>query len=112
MQLQKYLQPRCINRPKYDTPTPVTLSATGYMKPCNFYASASHMPDLMEWAEENGLDWQKDLDASQGIAKVYESPTWKKLQEVLLAKSENIPKTCRQMCTLEHQQNDEVGPQK
>ncbi len=80
------------------------------MKPCNFYASAGHMPDLIEWAEANNLDWQKDLDATQGIHKVYSSPTWLTLLEVLREKSENIPKTCREMCTLEHQQNDNMGP--
>lgn len=66
------------------------------------------MQDLIDWAADNNLDWEKDLDVTKGLNAVYESPTWKKLQEVLGDKSENIPKTCKEMCTLAHQANDEV----
>ena len=107
MTTQRYLQPRCFDRAQYGTPTPVVLSATGHLKPCNYYAAQSHMKDLKVWADELGLDWQNDLDVSKGIHKVYKSETWLRLQEELASGNLNVPKTCIQECSKVHQQNDE-----
>ena len=112
MPLQKYLQPRCFERPKYGTPTPVVLSATGLLKPCNYYASSHHMRDLITWAEENNLDWENDLSVANGLDKVYASETWQKLIQELTRCTEqsslnNIPLTCVGECTQKHIANDE-----
>ena len=37
------------------------LSASGYLKPCNYYASFNPFTDLTDWAEANGFDWENDL---------------------------------------------------
>lgn len=92
------IQPRCFERKKWGTPTPIVLSASGYLKPCNYYASFGHFEDLIEWAKANNLDWQKDLDITNGVHAIYESPTWKKLIQVLTDEQHNTPKTCRKEC--------------
>jgi hypothetical protein len=107
MTTQKSLQPRCFTRAKTNTPTPVTLSASGLLKPCNYYASSTHMRDLRVWANANGLDWENDLDVRNGIEKVYESETWLRLQKELESGDWNVPKTCIDACTQVHIQNDE-----
>ena len=106
MTTQKSLLPRCFNRAKFNTPTPVTLSSSGLLKPCNFYAASLHFRDLKEWAENLGLDWENDLNVRNGIHKVYESKTWLRLQEELASGEWNIPETCKEMCTVEFGPND------
>ena len=107
MTTQKFLQPRCFSRKNIDTPTAVVLSATGHLKPCNYYAAQSHMRDLREWAEKHNLDWENDLDICNGAQAVYASETWQRLIKELESGNLDVPKTCIEECSKEHQPNDE-----
>ena len=84
----------------------IVLSASGYLKPCNYYASFNHFTDLTDWAEANGFDWENDLNVKNGIEHVYNSQTWKELQKNLAGDQENLPQTCKDECSKRFIQND------
>lgn len=102
----KKIFPRCFYRPQFKSPTPIVLSASGYLKPCNYYASFNHFTDLTDWAEANGFDWENDLNVKNGIEHVYNSQTWKELQKNLAGDQENLPDTCKDECSKRFIQND------
>lgn len=103
----KKIFPRCFFRPDHKSPTAVVLSATGLLKPCNYYASTMHLKDLEAWAIQNNLDWKNDLDIKNGIQSVYESDTWQKLISELSGDQTNVPDTCKKECSKQHISNDE-----
>lgn len=75
---------------------PKIVSATGYLRPCNFYNMVDAWNGFKKWAEYNNLDIQELNVMKSDINTIYASKCWQEFYNQL--SKNNAPPGCFVEC--------------
>lgn len=89
------LDPQCL-RTNNSEKTSLCIGPTGYLRPCNYYATLYNWKEFKKWATENNLDIEELNIRKNSVNSIYESIIWKKLLEGF--ETGNLPNTCHRVC--------------
>jgi hypothetical protein len=93
--MYKDLNPQCL-RTENSEKTSLCIGPTGYLRPCNYYATLANWKEFKAWAKENNLDIEELNVRKNNVNGVYDSVIWKKLLDGF--NTGNLPTTCHKVC--------------
>ena len=89
------LDPKC-RKANVNEKNNLTLSATGYLKPCCHYGTNTNWVNLKQWAKDKGLDVENLNVYKHNINDIYKSPLW---TNILLGQTTgDLPQACWDHC--------------
>jgi hypothetical protein len=89
------LDPKC-RKANVNEKNNLTLSATGYLKPCCHYGTNTNWVNLKQWAKDKGLDVENLNVYKHNINDIYKSPLW---TNILLGQvTGDLPQACWDHC--------------